>query len=282
MRTRLVVSACAAFVLLAGTLSLTNAKADQPVGVTLANRARQAPAPQFQIGFAKESLDPDPADIKAGTVHLGGYGLFPTRASTGPLIQNDGTPEHLFVRAVAVKNNAGQALVLANLENQGTFASYKQCACGLWDIRQKVAADRHVPVDSIVINSDHSHSGPDLIGLWGGVPVRYLQKVHDQTVKALEEALDNAQPAFLLAGSSDPVMPTPSAGGYIPGTATPGEHLVHSQFGQDTVTGHDDSAVDTELRVLQAVTPSGRTLGTMINYAAHATITGSDNLGYSA
>src|SRR5207247_7371985 len=60
------------------------------------------------------------------------------------------------------------------------------------------------------------------------------------------------------------------------------EHLVHSQFAKDAVTGHDESAVDTELRVLQAVTPSGRPLGTLVNYAAHATITGSGNLGYSA
>src|SRR5437588_2503558 len=61
-----------------------------------------------------------------------------------------------------------------------------------------------------------------------------------------------------------------------------GEPLVHSQFDKDTYTGHDDSAVDTELRVLEAVTPGGKALGTLINYAAHATITGSDNLGYSA
>src|SRR5205085_1376391 len=105
---------------------------------------------------------------------------------------------------------------------------------------------------------------------------------HDQTVNALKEAFANAKPARLLAGSTDPVMPTPDVGGYVPGTATPGEHLVHSQFGKDAVTGHDDGAVDTELRVLQAVTPSGEPLGTLINYAAHATITGSGNLGYSA
>jgi hypothetical protein len=259
---------------------MVRAGATPSVGVALANAARHAPA--FRIGFAKESLDPNPADIAARTVHLGGYGLFPTRASTGPLVQNDGTPEHLYVRAMAIKNDASQTLLLADLENQGTFASYKQCACGIWDIRQQVAAERHVPVESIVVNSDHSHSGPDLIGLWGGVPVRYLQQVHDQTVKALEAALDNAKPAFLLSGSADPVMPAPDAGGYLPGTATPGEHLVHSQFGKDTVTGHDDGAVDTELRVLQAVTPSGHPIGTLINYAAHATVTGSDNLGYSA
>src|SRR5438270_276751 len=139
-----------------------------------------------------------------------------------------------------------------------------------------------IPVDSIVVNSDHSHSGPDLIGLWGGVPVDYLHYVHDQTVKALEAALDGAQSAYLLAGSADPVMPSPEDGGYLSGTATPGEQLVHSQFSKDTVTGHDDSLVDTELRVLQAVTPQNKLLGTMINYAAHATITGSGNLGYSA
>src|SRR5205807_5099467 len=159
-----------------------------------------------------------------------GYGIFPTRASTGPMTLPDGTPEHIYVRAMAVKNAAGDVVLLADLENQGTFASYKQCACGIWDMRQQVANDRHIPVDSIVVNSDHSHSGPDLIGLWGGVPVDYLHYVHDQTVKALEAALDGAQSAYLLAGSADPVMPSPEDGGYLSGTATPGEQLVHSQF----------------------------------------------------
>jgi len=279
VRTRLLGGICAALVLLAGTITVTGAKADQPLGITLANKARQAPL--FQIGFAKEPMDPDPADIKAGTIHLGGFGIFPTRASTGPMTYPDGTPEQLYVRAFAVKSASG-VFVGAGLEDQGTFASDKQCACGIWDMRQKVAADRHIPVESIVINSDHSHGGPDLIGLWGGVPVHYLQYVHDQAVKAIEEALDNAQPAYLLAGSTDPVMPSASDGGYVPGSATPGEHLVHSQFSQDTATGHDDSLVDTELRVLQAVTPTGTLLGTMINYSAHADVAGSSNLGYTA
>jgi hypothetical protein len=279
VRTRLLGGICAALVLLAGTITVTGAKADQPLGITLANKARQAPL--FQIGFAKEPMDPAPADIKAGTIHLGGFGIFPTRASTGPMTYPDGTPEHLYVRAFAVKSPSG-VFVGAGLEDQGTFASNKQCACGIWDMRQKVAADRHIPVESIVINSDHSHGGPDLIGLWGGVPVHYLQYVHDQAVKAIEEALDNAQPAHLLAGSTDPVMPSAADGGYVPGSATTGEHLVHSQFSQDTATGHDDSLVDTELRVLQAVTPTGRLLGTMINYSAHADVAGSSNLGYTA
>src|SRR5437016_4856510 len=153
MRIRLLAALSASFVLFASTLAVVQAGATPPLGVALAKAARNAPA--LRLGFAKESLDPDAADIAAGTIHLGGYGIFPTRSSTGPLTQEDGTPEHLYVRAMAIRNKAGDALLLADLENQGTFASYKQCACGIWDVRQQVASDLKIPVESIVVNSDH-------------------------------------------------------------------------------------------------------------------------------
>jgi hypothetical protein len=280
MRVRSVVvfGACAAL-LLTGLRSADAKSSRDELGAVLAKRAKGAP--QFKVGFAKQLLDPDPADIAAGTVHLGGFGLFPTRASTGPMILPDGQPDHLYARAAAVINSEGKAVLFAGIENQGTFAAYKQCACGITDMRAQVAKDKGIAPESIIINADHSHSGPDLIGLWGGVPIRYLELVRDRTVKALEQAYDNAKPAFLLNGSSTPVMPTAADGGYVPGTATTGEPLVHSQFQVDTATGHDDSLVDTELRVLQAVTPKGELLGSLINYSAHADVAGSSNLGYS-
>jgi hypothetical protein len=134
----------------------------------------------------------------------------------------------------------------------------------------------------IVVNSDHSHAGPDLIGLWGGVPTDYLRYVHDQAVRALENAYANRVPATLAVGTNLPTMPTPAQGGYAAGTATPGEDFVHSQFGRDTLTGYPDDNVDTQLRVLQAYDQRGRVLGTLINYAAHATVMGSGNVRYSA
>jgi nucleoid-associated protein YgaU len=237
----------------------------------------------WQVGFAKASLDPTTAELASGNFHLGGYGILPTRRAQGPLVDGDGTVESVDVRAMAVSDKSGHnTLLLAALENQGTFAADKQGPYGIYDIRQKVAQDTGVPVDMIVVNSDHSHAGPDLIGLWGGVPVEYLQYVHDQTVAALEAAYRNRVPAQLLVGSDTPAVPTPAVGGYIAGTATPGEHMVHSQFGTDSVTGYDDGAVDTELRVLQAVDGDGRMLGTFINYAAHATVMGGGNVLYSA
>ncbi|HXA28242.1 MAG TPA: hypothetical protein VN193_05785 [Candidatus Angelobacter sp.] len=236
----------------------------------------------WRVGFDKELLDPSAADLASHDFHLGGYGILPTRQAQGPLVDGDGTVEHIYVRALAVSDTKGHSLLLAALENQGTFTAYKQGPYGINDIRQQVARDTGVPLDMIVVNSDHSHAGPDLIGLWGGVPVDYLQYVHDQTVRALDVAYGRRVPAQLLVGSDTPTIPTPAAGGYIPGTATPGENMVHSQFAPDSNTGYDDSAVDTELRVLQAVDARGHMLGTLINYAAHATVMGGGNVLYSA
>src|ERR1035437_11079475 len=47
------------------------------------------PRLDWEVGFARESLDPTPAMLAAG-FHLGGYGLGPTRPSTGPLVDGDG------------------------------------------------------------------------------------------------------------------------------------------------------------------------------------------------
>src|SRR5436190_4670743 len=222
-------------------------------GLGVAPAVRAAAPGSFLVGFAKASVDPRPAEIASGQLHLGGFGLGPTRASTGPAVSGDGTVEHIYARAMAVTNNTGQTMLFAALENQGTCAAYKQGPYGLYDVRKKVSEDTGVPLDMIVINSDHSHAGPDLIGLWGGVPLSYLQFVHDQTVQALEKAFARRVPAQLLVGSTTPSMPTPEVGHYLPGTATPGEFLVHSQFGRDTATNHPDEVVDTQLRVLQAV-----------------------------
>ena len=241
----------------------------------------------WKVGFAKESLDPNAAMLAAG-FHLGGFGLGPTRPSTGPLVDGNGQVEHIYARAMAISNKKGDTMLLAALENQGTFAAYKEGPYGIWDIRQQVSHDTGVPVAQIVVNSDHSHAGPDMIGLWGGVPVDYMKLLFAQTVKALDEAYHRRVPADLRLGTNTPAMPDPSVGKYLKGTATPGEDFVHSQFSKDTGqnglpgTGYDDSAVDTQLRVLQAVDAKGRPLGTLINYAAHATVMGSGNTRYSA
>jgi hypothetical protein len=252
-----------------------------------AGKADKRPRLSWKVGFDRESLDPTPAMIAAG-FHLGGFGLGPTRQSTGPAVDGDGTVEHIYARAMAISNLKGDTMLLGALENQGTFAAYKEGPYGIWDIRQQVSHDTGVPVENIVVNSDHSHAGPDMIGLWGGVPVSYMQQLHDATVKALDTAYATRVLADLRVGTNIPVVPDSTTGGYLKGTASPGEYFVHSQFSKDTGqngipgTNYDDSLVNTQLRVLQAVDRKGTPLGTLINYSAHADVMGGSNLGYSA
>src|SRR3954447_24544375 len=117
--------------------------------------AHAAIATPFRVGFAKATVDPRPAEIASGKLHLGGFGLGPTRASTGPAVDSQGRPEHIYARAMAVTNKQSQTLLLAALENQGTFAAYKQGPYGLTDIRNDVSKATGVPAEMIVINSDH-------------------------------------------------------------------------------------------------------------------------------
>src|SRR4051794_33492378 len=57
----------------------------------------------FLVGFAKEMTDP-PAGTDLSMVHLGGFGLGPTRSTTGPFVDVHGNTTHIYARAVAISN----------------------------------------------------------------------------------------------------------------------------------------------------------------------------------
>ena len=106
-----------------------------------------------------------------------------------------------------------------------------------------------------MIQSDHSHSGPDTMGVWGGVPVAYRQMIADRTVEAIVEAFRTMQPGTLYYGTA------------------PGRDLLSNQFDYDAA----NQAVDSDVRVLQARTAAGRPFATLLNFSAHPTVLGSSN-----
>ena len=144
----------------------------------------------YQVGASDQSIEP-----AAGTLmNLGGYGLgdgslFPD-AVTSRGGQDRPGADTIQARALVVSDDAGHTVALASIETQGMFAAYEDGPYGLSDMAAQVAKDTHgaLPADHIIITSDHTHHGPDTIGAWGGVPASYLQYVHDQTVKAIEDA----------------------------------------------------------------------------------------------
>ena len=234
----------------------------------------------WRVGADAESIAPTAAQIKEG-LYLGGFGLdsgvvglgpasvrvTDGRLATGVMADPLGTP---YVRAIALSDGCGRnTIVLADLDNQGMFAAYKpnpanptSARPGIDDIRADVAKATGVSPENLVISSDHSHSGQDLIGVWGFVPDDYLRLVHDQAVKAFTRAITSMQRASITEGAVT-----------TPGSCDP-TRILNNQFDcKDPVIGR----VDDEMRVLQAKDRRGRVVATVVNFAAHADVMGSSN-----
>lgn len=291
-RTRPLVAAAA---LAALTLALPQAQAvdhgkdhskDHGHGKGHLKRAR------YTMGAAVESINPTAAQIAAGDFYLGGYGLgsgkaanrvklIDGRAATGILRDPafpSGLADGVHVRAVAI-GDGKHATALAQIETQGMYAAYKQGPFGLIDIRNDAArqiAALHGPAlaaGAIVVDSNHTHAGPDTAGVWGGVPTAYLKFIHDQSVKAIVEAYQRMRPVDLFygtahAGVSGEAQRYPSS-----------DPLLTNQFSYDPA----NQEVDDELRVLQARVPGQDTVvATYLNYSSHPTVLGSGNTLVSA
>ncbi len=225
-----------------------------PVGVVL---------PGYLVGAATRDITP------SGVVNLGGYGFGDGSVIPQSVEGRGGQagPSGTEIRARAmVVDDGREAVAIASIETQGVFAAYEAGPYGLLDMADEVAADTHgrLPADHIVITSDHTHHGPDTIGVWGGVPVSYLRYVKAQTVAAIEAAYGSRRFAGIRAGQSD-------ASDLIYNQSCP-EALNQSQT--PTYTGPDvcaTSGKDGMVRVVQAVAPDGGVVVTQMVFAAHAT-----------
>lgn len=210
----------------------------------------------YKVGVADRSINPSANGAFGGQpVYLGGYGF-----GSGPILTGrtaDGIlGPGIRVRAVAVSDGK-RSMAVADIETQGWFAATKDGPYGLVDMRKRVQAltGGALTAGGTVIQSDHSHSGPDTMGVWGGVPVGYRQMIADRTVEAIVEAFRTMQPGTLYYGTA------------------PGRDLLSNQFDYDAA----NQAVDSDVRVLQARTASGRPFATLLNFSAHTTVLGSNN-----
>src|SRR5947209_2154968 len=210
----------------------------------------------YEVGIASRSINPGADGTWQGQpVYLGGYGISsppvqPGRPATG--ILGDGAS----VRAIVI-GDGKHLLAVADAELQGWFAKAKDGPYGIMDVRKQVAARTHgaLSPSDIVVQSDHSHGGPDLIGVWGGAPAAYRAFVVQQTADAIVDAYQHRRRGRLYYGTA------------------PGADLLSNQFGYDPA----NTSLDSDVRVLQARDDSGRTFATLLNFSAHATVLGSDN-----
>ena len=129
-------------------------------------------------------------------IYMGGYGIGPMN----PIVSWD-EDYGLWSRSVAMSDGT-DAVVITLLDAvywEGRYNS--MCAdCGFLDLAEKLANETGLKPESFVFASTHSHTAPDFIGGWGGVPSWYMQQVTDAMVTSTKQALANMQPAVLETG----------------------------------------------------------------------------------
>jgi hypothetical protein len=221
----------------AGTASAASAPATVPKS-----------AARYEVGAAKEDITPP--SLKG--VYLGGYGIGPVHPAKSVL-------RHIFTRVIAVRDRSGNQVVIGAIDAQGYSIAYQNGPYGFADITADMARALHIPASHIILQSTHTHNGPDDIGVWGGVPTSYLAYVKSQTETAIRRAVAAERPAVLRWATADMTG--------FSGT-----------FGSDTDATHtgdnQDYPPDNQLRVLQALTPRRHVIVTLVNYSTHPTVYG--------
>lgn len=210
----------------------------------------------YRVGVAERDINPGPdGKFGGGTVHLGGYG-FGANPVTGSRPADGILGDGIHVRAFAVSDGK-DAFAIADMETQGWFTATKDGPYGIVDMRREVErrTGGALKASQVVVQSDHTHAGPDTIGVWGGVPVAYRKMIVDRTVEAIVEAFETQRPGILYYGTA------------------PGRDLLSNQFDYD----EPNKYVDSDVRVLQAREPSGKPFATLLNFSAHTTVLGGSN-----
>lgn len=126
----------------------------------------------------------------------------------------------------------------------------------LVEIRKEVSSripTSEFDASNIVMASTHTHSGPDVVGIWGpdqmtsGVDAEYMEKIVQNSAGAIEAAWKNRQGATVVYSET--------------------------QFGEDWVFNISDSLnLDRSLTILQFLDQKGESIATLNNFACHPTI----------
>jgi hypothetical protein len=196
--------------------------------------------------------------VSPDCVYLGGYGIGPARAATSvdPVAG-------VNVRSLAISNGTPEGTVVWQMIDMvGYFASYRDdlCGdCGISALRRSIAETHGIPYENLAIGSTHTHGGADGYGAWGGLPTWYREQVRDVVITSAAAALAAVQPASITVGEVDArAFNNERRGTY------------HSL--------PDYGAVWLQARALPQKTKkrdAPAVLATLVNYAAHPTVLGS-------
>jgi hypothetical protein len=172
--------------------------------------------------------------------------LLPVSGGVGPSRPTTGKQGELHARAMVFQQGETRVAIV-----QLDLLGFPSVLCAR--IHQQVS---RIPADNILIGSSHTHSAPDCYGFPGrdgktSSDLKYMDFVCNQAAIAINQALDNLQTAHLKIATGE-------------------------AKGKIAYNYYAPELYDPRMSVIQAVTPTGKTIGTLVNYAIHPEVLGSE------
>ena len=180
---------------------------------------------EFRVGFAKVEITP--ADVYL-PINIGGY-----LGEEADEIRDD-----LYARSVVIEDENGRTIALTYLDLPGISNRIIGNILEGVDIATDISPYKHF------IGATHTHSGPDLQGLYGGVTHAYKRYVEAQAIEAVKQAHGNLTPAKMW---------------------------VSKAIGRNR-NRRDWGFTDTGITLVEFENLAGETIGSILNFAAHPVI----------
>ncbi len=198
---------------------------------------------EFQMGMAKEDVTPELGCLLYG---------YPRERHAERVL------DPLEVGVVALKQGEETVLLIS-----AELCSFNMDQCS--EIRKQIAEATGVTYENIMFSAIHTHSGPltrTSVG-WGEADLNYINNtLVPASIKAARQALDSLEPAVMGVGTAKCM-----AGVNRREIAEDGEVIL----GQNP-----DGPYDPTMTVITFKNTSGKNLGTIVHFATHPTVAGSN------
>ena len=182
----------------------------------------------------------------------------------------EGTIHPLWAKALAIEDGRGQRAVIVTSDLIGFVREVSDAIAARVHERAGIERER------IVLNSSHTHCGPEVLGCaavayeldaeQSAAVTRYTRTLEDKIVQLIEEACEGMQPASLSYGE---------------GTATFAVNRRKIRGEGYVIAPNPEGPVDHIVPVLLVSDENGRALAVLFGYACHNTTLGGDFYQYN-
>lgn len=185
--------------------------------------------PFFEAGVSVASINPPIGSFIAGDKQ--------NRKFTG-------IHDSLFAKAVVISNGKS-SIAIVTLDCIGLLYP------DVIRIREKASALCGFPPERIIVSSTHTHSGPDVVGIWGsdymhsGVDTSYMNYLVNTAATQIQKAALTKQKVTI--------------------------HSAETLFGEPWVKNICNEEIDRTVSILQLKNEKGLALATLTNFACHPT-----------